>query len=54
MHDLLYNMSTSPSRHFIQKLAIDRRVWNELCENGLLGIIARWRRLREVDMVVEL
>ncbi|RDW84924.1 hypothetical protein BP6252_02514 [Coleophoma cylindrospora] len=53
MHDLLYNLSTSRSRHQIQSLAIDRRVWNELCDNGLLGMLCRMRTLREVFMVVE-
>jgi len=54
LHDFLYNLSTSASRHLIRRLAVDLRVWNQLCENGFLGILGRMRGLREVDMVVEL
>ncbi|KAH7369814.1 hypothetical protein BKA65DRAFT_386033 [Rhexocercosporidium sp. MPI-PUGE-AT-0058] len=50
---ILYHFSTSPSRHLIQHLAIDFRVWAELCENGFLGIVSRMRALRELDLVVE-
>jgi hypothetical protein len=51
--DLLYNLSTSPSRSIIRKIAIDLRVWNECCEKGLLGVLGRLRDLREVCIVVE-
>jgi hypothetical protein len=51
--DLLYNLSTSPSRHNILKIAFDLRVWNACCEAGLLGVLARMRGLKEVDIVVE-
>lgn len=53
LHSILYHFSTSPSRHLIQHLAIDFRVWAELCENGFLGIVSRMKALREVDLVVE-
>ncbi|TVY13919.1 hypothetical protein LARI1_G008334 [Lachnellula arida] len=49
----LYDFSTSPSRHHIQSLAIDLRVWHELADHGFLGILARLRALREVKLVVE-
>lgn len=51
--DLLYNLSTSPSRSAIRRLAFDLRVWNECCEKGLLGVLGRMRELREVQIVVE-
>jgi hypothetical protein len=51
--DLLYNLSTSPSRNLIRKMAVDLRVWNECCEKGLLGVLGRMRDLREVNIVVE-
>jgi hypothetical protein len=51
--DLLYNLAVSPSRHFLQSLSLDLRVWNELCENGLLSTLAKMRELREVNVVVE-
>jgi hypothetical protein len=53
MHDFLWNLSTSSSRHHIQSLSIDLRVWNILCENGFVGLLARMRSLREVCLVVE-
>ncbi|KAL3426258.1 hypothetical protein PVAG01_03049 [Phlyctema vagabunda] len=53
LHELLYNLSTSEARHRVRALAIDRRVWNELCDNGLLGCLCRMRSLRDVCMVVE-
>ncbi|KAF8857112.1 hypothetical protein BDZ45DRAFT_450907 [Acephala macrosclerotiorum] len=53
LHDILFHLSTSPSRHLIQSLAIDLRCWSELCENGFLGVLARMRGLREVLLVVE-
>ncbi|KAE8445573.1 hypothetical protein EG329_013206 [Mollisiaceae sp. DMI_Dod_QoI] len=53
LHDILFHLSTSPSRHLIQSLAIDLRCWSELCENGFLGVLARMRGLKEVLLVVE-
>jgi hypothetical protein len=53
LHDFLWNLSTSSSRHHIQSLSIDLRVWNILCENGFIGLLARMRSLREVCLVVE-
>jgi hypothetical protein len=53
VNDLLFYLSTSSSRHHIQSLAFDLRVWNELTENGLIGILARMKALREVCLVVE-
>ncbi|XMA14119.1 hypothetical protein WAI453_006910 [Rhynchosporium graminicola] len=53
LHNILYHVSTSPSRHLIQRLAIDFRVWSELCENGFLGIVSRMRNLKEISLVVE-
>ncbi|KAE9369542.1 hypothetical protein N431DRAFT_427706 [Stipitochalara longipes BDJ] len=53
LHDLFWNLATSSSRHHIQSLSIDLRVWNTLCEAGLLGLLARMRSLREVCLVVE-
>jgi hypothetical protein len=53
MHDFLWNLSTSTSRHHIQSFSIDLRVWNILCENGFVGLLARMRSLREVCLVVE-
>ena len=52
-HTFLFHLSTSPSRHLIRYLAVDLRVWNELCENGFLGVLARMRGLRGVRLVVE-
>ncbi|KAG9231444.1 hypothetical protein BJ875DRAFT_469558 [Amylocarpus encephaloides] len=49
----VYHLSTSSSRHSIGSLAIDLRVWNELCENGFLGVLAGMKGLRELMMVVE-
>jgi hypothetical protein len=49
----LYHLSTSPSRHKITSIALDLRCWRELCELGLLGVLAGMRGLREVLMVVE-
>jgi hypothetical protein len=46
MHDFLWNLSTSSSRHHIKSLSIDLRVWNILCENGFRGLLARMRSLR--------
>ncbi|KAH8595242.1 hypothetical protein B0O99DRAFT_162550 [Bisporella sp. PMI_857] len=51
--ELLYNLSTSPSRHAIQHLALDLRIWNICCDAGLLGILGRMRGLEGVDIVVE-
>jgi hypothetical protein len=51
--DLLYNLSTSPSRSILRKVAIDLRVWNECCEAGLLGVLGRMKELKEVSIVVE-
>jgi hypothetical protein len=53
LHDFLWNLLTSPSRHQIHSLAIDLRVFNTLCENGFLVVLARMRELREVCLVVE-
>ncbi|KAI9052414.1 hypothetical protein LZ554_003760 [Drepanopeziza brunnea f. sp. 'monogermtubi'] len=53
LHRILYHFFTSPSRHLIQQLAIDFRVWAELCENGFLGAVSRMKALREVFLVVE-
>lgn len=50
---LLYTISTTPSRHKIESMALDLRVWNTLCEEGLLGVLGRMRGLREVWLVVE-
>ena len=52
LHDLLYNLSTSPSRHYITHLAFDLRVWHELCDNGLLAILAKMRGLKDRKSVV--
>jgi 2EXR family len=53
LHDFLWNLSTSSSRHHIRSLSIDLRVWNILCENGFIGLLARMRSLKEVCLVVE-
>ncbi len=53
LHDLLYNLSTSPDRHSLRHVAFDLRVWHELCDHGLLGVLAKMRGLRAVDIVVE-
>lgn len=53
LHDILFHLSTSPSRHHIQSLAIDLRCWSELIENGFVGLLARMRGLKEVLLVVE-
>jgi hypothetical protein len=53
LYDFLWNLSTSFSRHHIQSLSIDLRVWSTLCENGFLGLLAKMRSLREVCLVVE-
>ncbi|KUJ14627.1 uncharacterized protein LY89DRAFT_117893 [Mollisia scopiformis] len=53
LHDILFHLSTSPSRHQIQSLAIDLRCWSELIENGFGGLLARMRGLKEVLLVVE-
>ncbi|KAH8661473.1 hypothetical protein BGZ60DRAFT_413265 [Tricladium varicosporioides] len=53
LRDLTYHLSTSPSRHQIKRLAIDLRVWNELCEGGVLGVLAGMRKLEVLLLVVE-
>lgn len=53
LSNTLYHLSTSGSRHWIQSLAVDLRVWNELCENGFLGVLGRMKGLREVLLVLE-
>jgi hypothetical protein len=53
LHEIFFHLSTSAARHKIEKLAIDLRVWNELCENGFLTVVGRMKKLREVDLVVE-
>jgi len=53
LHEIFFHLSTSAARHKIEKLAIDLRVWNELCENGFLTVVGRMKRLKEVDLVVE-
>ncbi|KAH8819540.1 hypothetical protein F5884DRAFT_760837 [Xylogone sp. PMI_703] len=53
MHDFLYNLSTTPARHRIRELAIDRRVWNELSDNGLMGVLCAMRSLNLLYMVIE-
>ncbi|KAH6677423.1 hypothetical protein B0J14DRAFT_651313 [Halenospora varia] len=53
LRDLTYYLSVSPSRHEIERLAVDLRVWNELCEGGFLGVLAGMRRLGVVLLVVE-
>ncbi|KAL2072178.1 hypothetical protein VTL71DRAFT_11521 [Oculimacula yallundae] len=53
LHTILYDLSLSPSLSLVQSLAIDFRVWAQLCENGFLGIVSRMKVLREVLLVVE-
>jgi hypothetical protein len=53
LHAFLYHLSTSASRHSIRFLAIDLRIWNELCENGFLGVLGRMKGLKTLDLVVE-
>jgi 2EXR family len=53
LHTFLYHLSTSASRHSIRFLAIDLRIWNELCENGFLGVLGRMKGLKTLDLVVE-
>lgn len=52
-HTFLFHLSTSPSRHLIRYLAVDLRVWNDLCEHGFLGVLGRMKGLRELKLVVE-
>lgn len=52
-HTFLFHLSTSPGRHLLQWLAIDLRVWNELCEHGFLGVLGRMQGLRGLRLVVE-
>ncbi|RDL31910.1 uncharacterized protein BP5553_09312 [Venustampulla echinocandica] len=53
VHSFLYHLSTSPSRHLIRSIAVDLRIWNRLCEDGFMGVLAGMKALREVIMVVE-
>jgi hypothetical protein len=53
LQTFLYQLSTSSSRHHIQSLAVDLRVFHTLSENGFLGIIGGMRKLRCAKLVVE-
>ncbi|CAG8974734.1 hypothetical protein HYALB_00000345, partial [Hymenoscyphus albidus] len=52
-NNVLYHLSTSPSRHQIASLALDLRVFTDFSDSGLLGVLAGMRGLRELCLVLE-
>jgi hypothetical protein len=51
--EFLYDLAVCPSRHVLRSVFLDLRFFNELCDSGLLVVVAGMNRLDELGLVVE-